>query len=196
VAILSMISYHSFFRIEKFPYINFFVFFTSFFCLIYNTNVNAAPTCKYHNHSAILSYNNTTNVIQSQTNIPTANRISNLAQTDSSNIANPTNTNDYSYQTLQIISPQNEDTIFYDNGKVTVNIQVTPTLKQSDKILLYLDNKKIQELTATNTTITLEYIERGSHQLQAQIIDQNDQILFKSPIVSFYMQQHFQQQTP
>lgn len=153
---------------------------------------NAITVCKWHNYTNNLHY---TNSAPSQINAQKI-AINNIPpyiapKTEYTNNTTALNNNNNAYQSIQITSPQNEETLFYDNGKVTVNIQITPALKNHDKIALYLDGKTI-ELPPATTTAVLEYVERGTHQLQAQITDQNGKILQTSPTIIFYMKQHFQ----
>lgn len=166
---------------------------------------NAITVCKWHSYANNLYYTNSAptqiNVRKIAINdtpphIATTNNLSpkiiQAPKTEYTNNTTDLNNNNNTYQAIQITSPQNEETLFYDNGKVTVNIQITPTLKNHDKIALHLDGK-VLELPPSTTTATLEYVERGAHQLQAQVIDQNGKILQTSPSIIFYMKHHFQQ---
>lgn len=117
----------------------------------------------------------------------------NISQTNTTTTTitprNISNNDKNTYQAIQILSPQNQETLFYDDGRVTIKIHTTPQLKKTDRIILYLDNQKIRELI--NTTITtLQYVDRGTHQLHAQIKNQAGKTLLASPTTTFYMRQY------
>lgn len=85
---------------------------------------------------------------------------------------------------ISIASPKNEETIHYNNGKLTVKINVA--LSPNDKIVLLLDGKEIA--TSEKFIFKLKNIERGTHTLQAQIFAK-DKLIGESKITTFFMHQ-------
>ena len=86
---------------------------------------------------------------------------------------------------ITIVSPKNEETIHYDNGKVTVKIDIT--LNPNDKIILLLDGKEIA--ASEKFVFNLKNIERGAHTLQAQLFAK-DKLIGESKITTFFMHQN------
>lgn len=103
-------------------------------------------------------------------------------------IVTPKTENKINAQTITIVSPKNEETIYYDNGKLTVNIGAT--LNPDSKITLLLDGKEI--VAAQQRTFTLKNIERGTHTLQAQLFT-NTKLIGESKIITFFMHQSVMQ---
>lgn len=85
---------------------------------------------------------------------------------------------------IAIVSPKNEETIHYDNGKVTVKINAT--LTPNNKIVLLLDGKEIA--ISKKFVFSLKNIERGAHTLQAQLFAK-DKLIGESKIITFFMHQ-------
>lgn len=89
-----------------------------------------------------------------------------------------------SYSEFKILSPANKETIRYTDGNITVRLLVTPELqvRLGHRIILSLDGKEV-----TNTTV-LTKVERGTHTLFAQIVDNNNRVLSEKKSTVFYVQ--------
>ena len=94
------------------------------------------------------------------------------------------------YRALNITKPKNDATIRSNRGEVQVQLEVLPTLVPSHKIRIYLDG---EEVTAglKSTSVMLKNVDRGSHQLQAQIYDVNNQLRISSGPVTFHLKRHY-----
>jgi hypothetical protein len=90
------------------------------------------------------------------------------------------------YQQLQIISPTNDQTIWNNNGQVTVSVSVMPALAGNDSIQLVVDGKITAESTSA-TNFNLDQLDRGTHVIQAQIVRNKKQIVKVSNSVTFYI---------
>jgi len=106
----------------------------------------------------------------------------NIARTSS--VVVPKIENKVNTKKISIVSPKNEETIHYDNGKLTVKINVA--LNPNDKIILLLDGKEIA--TSKKFVFSLKNIERGAHTLQAQLFAK-DKLIGESKITTFFMHQ-------
>jgi hypothetical protein len=93
------------------------------------------------------------------------------------------------YKSIAITQPANEATIQYDEGKVCININITPALKTGDKLALFLDGKSVGE-QQQNASFCIYHVERGEHQIQAKVItpDNDLPVIFSQPI-TFFMHQ-------
>lgn len=95
---------------------------------------------------------------------------------------------------IEIVSPTQKETIRSNPGDLTVVVSLpgstaktneAPVLKAGQKIRLVMDGKVISE--GIETTIQLKYIDRGTHQLKAELVDSSGAKLAESASVEFYM---------
>lgn len=93
---------------------------------------------------------------------------------------------------LQIVSPAEKETIRHNAGDVTVVIKLTgtgtqkaDTLQSGEKIAILLDGNVLQQ--TDKTTVVLNNIDRGTHQLKAQLLNAQGKTVAQSPVVEFYM---------
>ncbi len=90
------------------------------------------------------------------------------------------------YQGLSITSPAPEETLWNIEGQLTVQIQVTPALQQGHRMRLYFDGEG-QDISGT--TVQLEEVWRGEHNLQVEILNETGMPLIRSNPMRFYVQQ-------
>ncbi len=89
--------------------------------------------------------------------------------------------------TLAITSPADDAAIRNNAGNISVSVSVKPDLSSGDKLVIYLDGKEV----GTGTSVSLQNIDRGTHQLRAVIRDSNDRIRKSSKSVRFHMLRRF-----
>lgn len=89
------------------------------------------------------------------------------------------------YQSFLIASPKNEDTI-QNQPVIPIEIKIEPDLREGDSIQLMLDGNPSGPPTAS-THLELANVDRGSHQLSAVVIGQNQEILNQSSPVTIYV---------
>ncbi len=90
------------------------------------------------------------------------------------------------YSTFTIASPHNEETL-QNPVSIPVQIQLEPRLKDGDRIQIYLDGKA-WHAAVSSTRLSLYEVERGAHQLQAKIIDKNNNPQQETNSVTIYVQ--------
>ena len=90
------------------------------------------------------------------------------------------------YQSLTITSPSSEETLWNIEGQLTVQIEVTPALQQGHRMRLYFDGEG-QDISST--TVQLNEVWRGEHNLQAEILNETGMPLIRSNPLRFYVQQ-------
>lgn len=86
------------------------------------------------------------------------------------------------YQTLEIISPKNDESI-QNQPVIPVEMRIEPNMLPGDKIQLMLDGKPVGTPTATAYQ-ELGLVERGTHTLEAVIINNKDQIIKRSSTIT------------
>jgi hypothetical protein len=87
------------------------------------------------------------------------------------------------YQQLQIIAPENGSAFWSGAGDETIKVMVQPPLQEGEghRLRGYLD----QELAGEGPTLTLTNVDRGMHEVYAEIVDQAGRRLIESPRIHF-----------
>ncbi len=102
------------------------------------------------------------------------------------------------YSELMIVNPSDDQAIRNNAGGLVVRINSHPALdsKRGDRLILMLDDAPLgPPLTRMEQSFT--NIDRGSHTLQAIIIDKNDVLMQRSEKITFHMLRHaIQHKTP
>lgn len=91
------------------------------------------------------------------------------------------------YREIAIADPGNDDTLRDNGGNLIVSVRLDPPL-QTDfghRVQLLLDGTPYE--TAGISNFPLTGIDRGTHTLQAVVLDRSDQPLMSSEVVSFHL---------
>lgn len=91
------------------------------------------------------------------------------------------------YTTFLMESPKDQET-FQNQPVIPVEIKIDPLLQAGDKIQLYLDGKPMGSPVPT-THLQLMQIDRGSHQLSAVLIDNNQQKIKDTGTITIFVHQ-------
>ncbi|EKD71746.1 MAG: hypothetical protein ACD_46C00109G0002 [uncultured bacterium] len=127
-------------------------------------------------------------VTLSPANISTQNN-TNQTNHDSSKLIT---TKTEAYKTFEIIHPKNQTT-FQNEINIPVILSISPELSHDDTVQLLLDGKAIFK-----PQNTLEYVlpkvfnnqlvlTRGSHTLQANLLDKNDKIIMQTKLITVFI---------
>jgi len=87
---------------------------------------------------------------------------------------------------LAIVSPQNEETVHDNNGNVAVQVAVNGGSGPGDQLVLLLDGKPAGR---GGPDFMLAGVPRGTHTLQAQLVDSSGRPRVASAVMTFYMWQ-------
>jgi hypothetical protein len=90
-----------------------------------------------------------------------------------------------SYEAIRIVAPTDDATVHDNSGKLVVVVQVTPPLAAGDRITLLIDGSAVASAAATR--FELQGVDRGTHRLEAQVIDADGGIAASSAPVRFQM---------
>ena len=93
------------------------------------------------------------------------------------------------YKTFEIIGPSQEETIWNTGGQVTVKLSVSPRLRSGHKIRLYMDGQLLADLPPGATSVSLSEVDRGAHNLTAEVQDGSGKSLKSAGSVTFFYQQ-------
>jgi hypothetical protein len=95
----------------------------------------------------------------------------------------------FSYDSVAVVKPAGDATVFDNAGNVAVTVAVSPALRTDagDRIALILDGRRISVRRATH--FKLSGITRGEHTLEAQVVDSGGNALISSNSVKFHLWQ-------
>ena len=90
------------------------------------------------------------------------------------------------YTSLKITSPANDTTIRDNAGNLSINVSVSPSLGTGHQLVLLIDGSPKAE--GRSGQFTLTNIDRGSHTLQARVIDAANKLLISSQTITIHLQ--------
>lgn len=93
----------------------------------------------------------------------------------------------FRYETLEVVAPAPEETLWNIEGVLDVALRVTPGLRPEDQVRVYFDG---EQRTADGTNFQIEEVYRGVHNIQAEIVDSTGQLMIRSLPNRFYVQQN------
>lgn len=93
---------------------------------------------------------------------------------------------DQRYSLLRILVPQPDASIRDSAGNLIVSINSEPKLFPQHSYRLLLDGKQVGEV-GSSPVFPLENIDRGTHQLAVEVIDQQGRIIERTPNQPFHM---------
>ncbi|NOX49938.1 MAG: DUF4124 domain-containing protein [Gammaproteobacteria bacterium] len=91
------------------------------------------------------------------------------------------------YEHLRILSPTNDEAVRANAGDLTVQFYLYPDLQveRGHQVELLLDGKIYA--TSKGGSISLLNVDRGTHQLQIQVVDGNGTALMDSSSINFHL---------
>ncbi len=92
------------------------------------------------------------------------------------------------YESIEIISPVPEETLWNLEGVLNVALRITPSLQIKDRIRVYFDGNEV--LMTSSMSFAIEEVWRGVHNIQAEIIDATGKVITRSLPNRFYVQQN------
>lgn len=98
----------------------------------------------------------------------------------------PAQNEPFSYQSLSFTQPAAEQTLWNIGGTLTVRLSLQPGLRSGDQLRLYFDG---EARTVNGLQVQLDEVWRGTHNLQAEVVDANGELMIRSEPLRFYVQQ-------
>jgi len=92
------------------------------------------------------------------------------------------------YSRVAITSPDNDAAVRENTGNITVTVDVEPGLQKQDKLQLHMDGKIVG--SGDSTSFSLQNVDRGTHTLQAVVVDSSGKTLASSASVTFHLLRH------
>jgi len=92
------------------------------------------------------------------------------------------------YRAFNIVSPKQQETLWNVGTAVNVQVELDPPLQPSHLIDLFVDGQR-RNLNTPSTDLTLEDVYRGTHTIQAVVVDQGGAEVIRSLATTFMVQQ-------
>jgi len=96
------------------------------------------------------------------------------------------------YNSFSIAQPENNQTFRDHTGTVNVTFFLDPGLRTGHKIRVLLDGQPLKDML-TSTRFALQGIDRGTHSVRAEIVDENGAKVISASSVSFHMRKQLLQ---
>ena len=93
---------------------------------------------------------------------------------------------DPGYESLAVVSPAAEETLWNIGGTLNVTLALQPGLKPGHQVRIYFDGAV---RTVSGTSFQLPEVYRGMHNIQAEIVDEAGELQIRSVNHRFYVQQ-------
>lgn len=92
----------------------------------------------------------------------------------------------FRYETLEVIAPAPEETLWNIEGELNVALALNPALRPGDQVRVYFNG---EPRTVPGTNFRLQEVFRGVHNIQAEIVDETGELMIRSLPNRFYVQQ-------
>lgn len=89
--------------------------------------------------------------------------------------------------TATITSPQDDQPLRSNEGTIDIHVVTEPEKENTQKLQLYLDGKKLGSPQISPTMRALN-IDRGTHQVQVELLDEKGKVLAKTQVVTVHLQ--------
>jgi len=89
------------------------------------------------------------------------------------------------YTKLEIVNPESDHVFTGNTGDVTVSVDIQPALntEEGDSLVLSMDGKEVA--TSASTSFSLTNLDRGTHTIEAHVVNKGNKSLISSSPVSF-----------
>lgn len=98
------------------------------------------------------------------------------------------------YGGVAVVAPANDEGVRGNDGVLNVVAAVTPELRAGHQIEILLDGQIVA--SAASSTIAVTDVERGTHTVEARVVDESGTILVASDPVTFHMLRYVPQLAP
>lgn len=86
-----------------------------------------------------------------------------------------------------ITSPEDDMPLRSNDGTINIHVATKPEKEHSQKLQLYLDGKKLGSPQISPTMRALN-IDRGTHQVQVELLSEDGNVLAKTQVVTVHLQ--------
>jgi len=93
----------------------------------------------------------------------------------------------FKYETIEVVAPAPEETLWNIEGVLNVTLTVVPALKEGHQVRVYFDG---EPRTVSGMSFQIQEVYRGVHNIQAEVIDETGNLMARSLPNRFYVQQN------
>lgn len=93
----------------------------------------------------------------------------------------------FRYESLEVTSPGAEETLWNIEGTLNVSLALSPELRLGHQVRVYFDGTPRMVVGAN---FRLQEVYRGTHRIQAEVIDGKGKLMIRSRQSTFYVQQN------
>jgi len=90
------------------------------------------------------------------------------------------------YEKIAIVSPGDDETLRANSGNVLLRADVVPALQPGHALRFYLGDEPVG--TVSNIELALANVDRGTHNLRVDVVDENREVLKSSTSSVFHLQ--------
>ena len=90
---------------------------------------------------------------------------------------------DYQYKELRITQPLNDSAVRENSGRVTISVVLSPRLRSGDSLVISMDGQEVSR--GKSRTVSIDNVDRGTHNISAEVISAEDRSLISADPVSF-----------
>ncbi len=91
----------------------------------------------------------------------------------------------FRYEALDIVSPADDEPVRENAGNITVVTNLSPRLQRGHVARLLMDGSVAQE--GSQASFDLANVDRGTHTIAVEIVDENGRVLIRSDQSTFHM---------
>lgn len=99
----------------------------------------------------------------------------------------PPEKKEFRYDSVNILKPEKDETFRDNTGTITVQAQVSPSLRGEHKLVFDLDGEQV---TTTSSSHVFENVARGSHTVSVQVVDKDGNPVSSRASVQFYVHRY------
>ncbi|PIZ04525.1 MAG: hypothetical protein COY58_03480 [Gammaproteobacteria bacterium CG_4_10_14_0_8_um_filter_38_16] len=168
------------------------------FCILFFTVTAFAEIYQSIDTDGVVTYSDQPTTQSKPVTLPAVNISTQAKKTDITDVTDSTDplikkmpAKNKPYTSFTITSPKNQET-FQNAPTILVNVSLTPALQSGDKIEFMLDGRPVSEATS-DTTFSIPkavgsktVIDRGSHIVEARIINASGDIIITTPPVTIF----------
>ena len=92
------------------------------------------------------------------------------------------------YESIEIVSPTGEEAVRENAGNVSISVAVKPKLltQAGDLVVIYMDGKQV--FKGQGFSVKLENVDRGDHEIKAEVVSAGGRVLKQAEPVTFTLQ--------
>ncbi len=92
---------------------------------------------------------------------------------------------DAPYTQFAIVSPTEDQAVRSNGGEVNVSINLDPSLHAKHAIVITVDGRPVGK--GSSTSLTLQNLPRGTHTVQAAVVDDQGKEIVRSKTITFHV---------